>query len=151
MPWLINCGHPPCGQQSWAKEIVELIDDHRDEMGWFVCSCGNRGYIEKSFAMQEGGDPWEPYLRGIIPLGAEGDTYQPFVFLVSYEPDGDVTDVWFSYYKDLRSSGGRLKLGYGPGGPPVLGKAAFLNLLSKLVQAKCLTSNEVIAAITLPE
>ena len=147
MGWLIKCADANCGQQSWADNIVSLIAEHRNEEGWFVCSCGKRGYIEKSFALQEVGEVWEPYLRGVIPLGAAGDTYQPFVFLVSYEPAGEVTDVWFSYYKDLRSSGGRLKLGYGPGGPPVLGKAAFLSLLSQLVQAKCLTSKEVVSAV----
>lgn len=77
--------------------------------------------------VQEAGDRWEPFLRGAIRLGASGDTYQPFVFLVSYEPAGTVTDVWFSYYKDLRDSGCRLKLGYGPGGPPGLGAGDVLS------------------------
>jgi len=53
----------------------------------------------------------------------------------------------FSYYKDLRSSGGRLKLGYGPGGPPNLGKASFLNLLSQLVAMQCFTKQEIISAV----
>jgi hypothetical protein len=86
-------------------------------------------------------------LRGLIPLGESGDTYQPFVFLVSYEPSGKVTDIWFSYYKDLRSSGGRLKLGYGPGGPPVLCKVKFLRLLSQLVGTRCLTKQEILRAV----
>jgi hypothetical protein len=34
--------------------------------------------------MQEVGEVWEPFLRGAIPLGESGDTYQPFVFLISY-------------------------------------------------------------------
>lgn len=78
--------------------------------------------FKKAFDLQEPGDTWEPYLRGAIRLGDPDDTYQPFVFMVSYEPDGTVNDIWFSYYKDLRETGGRLKLGYGPGGPPVLRK-----------------------------
>lgn len=150
MGWSITCADPKCGKESWASNIVDLITKHRDEEGWFVCSCGKRGYIKKSFQLQEVGEVWEPFLRGIIPLGTAGGTYQPFVFLVSYEPTAEVTDVWFSYYKDLRSAGGRLKLGYGPGGPPVLGKAAFLGLVSHLVQAKCLTPKEVIDAVTRP-
>jgi hypothetical protein len=147
MGWFIKCMDSQCRQQSAVPNIVELINRRRDEQGWFLCSCGKRGYIEKTFAMQEGGDPWKPFLRGIIPLGTDGDWYQPFVFLVSYDPNGEVTSVWFSYYKDLRSKGGRLKLGYGPGGPPVLGKSALLNLLSKLRQAKYLTSEEVTRAV----
>ena len=119
MGWSINC--TSCGKESRATNIVDLLANHTDDDGWFLCPAGHHGYIEKSFALQEEGDRWEPFLRGAIPLGASGNTYQPFVFLVSYEPAGEVTDVWFSYYKDLRASGGRLKLGYGPGGPPVLG------------------------------
>jgi hypothetical protein len=147
MGWNIKCTDSSCGQQSWADNIVDLIANHRNDEGWFLCSCGKHGYIEKSFDLQEPGEVWEPYLRGVIPLGESGDTYQPFVFLVSYEPSGKVTNIWFSYYKDLRGSGGRLKLGYGPGGPPVLGKASFLSLLSQLVATQCLTKQEVMSAV----
>jgi len=147
MGWNIKCTDSTCGKQSWADNIVNLIANHRDGNGWFLCSCGRRGYIEKRFDLQEPGGVWEPFLRGVIPLGAAGDTYQPFVFLVSYEPGGEVTDVWYSYYKDLRSSGGRLKLGYGPGGPPVLDKTMYLNLLSQLVATGCVSKQEIIIAI----
>ncbi len=147
MGWNIKCTDSSCGQQSWADNIVDLVANHRDDKGWFLCSCGKHGYIEKSFELQEPGEVWEPYLRGVIPLGESGDTYQPFVFLVSYQPSSEVTDIWFSYYKDLRDSGGRLKLGYGPGGPPVLGKASFLSLLSQLVATQCLTKQEVVSAV----
>lgn len=148
MGWLIKCIDATCTRESptVANDIVDLIKNYRDEEGWFLCSCGQRGYIEKSFRLQEGGDPWKPYLRGIIPLGREKDTYQPFVFLVSYHPNGEVTSLWFSYYKDLRPTG-RLKLGYGPGGPPVLDKCDFLNLLSKLQQANYLTLQDVLRAL----
>lgn len=147
MGWLIKCTDTSCNQQSWANNIVDLISNHRDGKGWFLCSCGKFGYIEKSFKLQEPGETWEPYLRGAISLGKPSETYQPFVFLVSYNPNGEATDIWFSYYKDLRSSGGRLKLGYGPGGPPVLGKTNFLNLISQLVVTQCLTKEEVSGAI----
>ena len=133
MGWLIQCNN--CRLQTWAKNIVDLIDNHTDESGWFVCShCGADGFIEKSFELQEPGHTWEPFLRGAIRLGNHEDTYQPFVFLVSYEPDGRANDIWFSYYKDLREAGGRLKLGYGPGGPPVLGIEKLLSLLNRLCE-----------------
>lgn len=147
MSWLIKCAAPGCGRHSTAANIVDLITHHRDDEGRFTCNCGADGYIEKQFTLQETGKVWEPFLRGVIPLGVEGDTYQPFVFLVSYAPDGEVTDVWFSYYKDLRSFGGRLKLGYGPGGPPVLSKDALLRLLAELVRQDVLTPDEVVSAI----
>ena len=145
MGWLINC--TVCGEESWASNIVDLLTNHSDENGWFLCSGGHHAYIEKSFALQEAGDRWEPFLRGAIRLGASGDTYQPFVFLVSYEPAGKVIDVWFSYYKDLRDTGGRLKLGYGPGGPPVLGTLDVLKLVSQLVALGCVSTNDVRAVL----
>jgi hypothetical protein len=151
MAWNIKCVNSDCKRQSWADNIVDLIANHRDDSGWFSCSCGKHGYIEKIFELQEPGQLWQPYLRGIISLGESGDTYQPFVFLISYEPTGEVTDIWFSYYKDLRSSGGRLKLGYGPGGPPNLGKASFLNLLSQLVAMQCFTKQEIVSAVDSPQ
>ena len=80
-------------------------------------------------------------------LAAAGETYQPFVFLVSYKRDGEVTDIWFSYYKDLRATQGRLKIGYGPGGPPVLSKGKFLHLLSQLVARDYLTKGEISKSI----
>ena len=143
MGWLIKCTNKKCGKETWAGNIVELITDHRDKDGWLLCECGQHGYVEKSFNLQEPGETWEPYLRGIIPLGNHIDTYQPFVFLVSYKPHGPTNNIWFSYYKDLRASGGRLKLGYGPGGPPVLGKKSLLQLLRKLRDMGCLSHDEI--------
>jgi len=83
-----------------------------------------------------------------VRLAPPSDTYQPFVFLVSNKRDGAVTDVWFSYYKDLRESGGRLKLGYGPGGPPVLGTTEVLKLVQRMVTLG-LVSAETVRALVL--
>ena len=126
MPWSIDCCNKACGKTTRVANIVDLLNCHRNELGWFRCNCGSRGCIEKRFKLQEGeGETWEPYLKGAIRLTDDPcDTYQPFVFLVGYAPNEEPTDVWFSYYKDLRRHGGRLKLGYGPGGPPVLRKGA---------------------------
>jgi len=146
MAWLIKC-NAKCGAETWAANIDELIKHHRDKAGWFLCSCGKHGHIEKSFDLQEPGETWEPYLRGVIPLGDHGDTYQPFVFLVSYQPDGPVDGMWFSYYKDTRPTGGRLKLGYGPGGPPVLRKEQVFQLLLQMKVMGCLSPEEIEAAL----
>lgn len=143
MAWQLDCTRPKCGKQSWAGNIVELISEHTDKDGWFRCPAGHPAYIEKSFELQEPGNRWEPYLRGVIPLGTLGDTYQPFVFLVSYKPTAKPTDVWFSYYKDLRKTKGRLKLGYGPGGPPVLGSRQVVSLLKRLHSLGCVSSNQL--------
>ena len=120
MSWLIQCSNSSCKKNTHAANIVELLAKHRDGRDHFRCACGKPGYIKRQFNLQEPGETWQPYLRDAISLGEPGDTYQPFVFLVSYEPDGAIRDVWFSYYKDMRSAGGKLKLGHGPGGPPVL-------------------------------
>ena len=103
---------------------------------------------------------------GVIKLGNEGDTYQPFVFLASYQPEEEkgkpassivdlpITDIWFSYYKDLRGhqradgSRGRLKMGYGPGGPPVIGVPQLLDLLRHVLKLKMTTNSDVAALLT---
>ncbi len=133
MSWDIKCSDPECKLTVWPANIAELLDNHRNDDGYFLCGCGRRGSIKKEYRLQEIGEKWEPYLRGAIRLGSE-KTYHPFVFLVSYGENEDVCDLWFSYYKDLRSSGGRLKLGYGPGGPPVLGRPQLTELLSLIAK-----------------
>ena len=148
MGWSIKCCDKECAGETWARNIVDLIDNHRDDKGWFLCKdCGYSGYIKKSFSLQEQGEPWVPYLKGIVLLGNPGDTYQPFVFLVSYEQNEVPCDVWFSYYKDLRSEGGRLKLGHGPGGPPVLGADQVVRLVKELIDRRCLDVAKVKANI----
>jgi len=143
MAWQIKCVNRTCNEEAWARDIVDLIQNHRDSEGWFLCCCGERGYIEKSYALQEGGEPWKPFLKGIIALGDPGESYQPFVFLVGPDPSGPADAVWFSYYKDLRSSGGRLKLGHGPGGPPVLGTQQITALVKKLLDLDCLSRDSL--------
>lgn len=63
------------------------------------------------------------------------------MFLVSDTPEGPPDQVWFSYYKDLRPEG-RLKLGYGPGGPPVLSMTTVVELINELTTLGCLTAPE---------
>lgn len=142
MGWLIKCTDPSCQKTSWAANIVDLIQNHVDSNGWFLCKCGKFGCIEKSYKLQEEGKTWEPFLKGIISLGDPKETYQPFVFLVSDKCDGEINDVWFSYYKDLRKFGGSLKFGYGPGGSPVLGKESLKELLTKLRAIKYLSQKD---------
>jgi hypothetical protein len=142
MAWSIKCSDPKCGSKTKAWEIVDLIQSHRDKDGWFVCECGKHGYVEKHFNTQEG-KTWDPYLRGVIPLGVKGNVYQPFVFLVSDKPKGRANDIWFSYYKDLRKKKGRLKLGYGPGGPPVLNRQDVLDLVCELVRIGTLSKSQI--------
>ncbi len=121
MPYDIKCCDNKCGASTWAENIVSLINDHAHDSGYFRCAaCGGNGYVHKSFSLQEKGEVWDPHLFGVIPLGESGSTYQPYIFLCGYAPGDKPTDAWFCYYKDTRATGGTLKHGHGPGGPPVL-------------------------------
>lgn len=131
MAWQLQCGSTTCGRKTCVREIVSLISTYTDTEGWLRCPCGHRAYIAKSFTLQEPGRKWEPYLRGIVRLGVNGDTYQPFVFLVSHEaPDGPISHAWFTYYKDCRPQG-KLKFGHGPGGPPIVPIGAVRQLVQR--------------------
>lgn len=142
MAWTITCTrtHTACGEETWARNIVELLDNHRNKDGWFVRShCGALGHIEKSFRLQEPDRYWKLILKGAIRLSDSSNaTYQPFAFLVGEPGDDQPGDVWFSYYKDLRPHGGRLKLGYGPGVPPVLDGESVVRLLAHMLEHDCI-------------
>ena len=167
MVWQIDCGSPGCLKPSWASNIVDLLQNFCDDDGMLICQHCKRpsGYIQKTFKLQEEGETWEPILRGVVKLGDIGDTYQPFVFLTSYIKDEKdktpglivdlpIIDLWFSYYKDLRGklradgSLGRLKMGYGPGGPPVIGVPQLLELLRCILRLKVVKDSDVAALLT---
>ena len=138
--WTIKC--TTCRKETYPYNIDHLVKHHLDEQGWFRCShCHNRGYIEKRYKLQEPDvGQWEPYLHGVIqPKGWDkNNTYQPFAFLVSGSPEEHPTSVWFCYYKDTRSQGGRLKMGHGPGGPPVFKAKEVQDLVLQLSNLECL-------------
>ena len=97
MSWAIKCGNGGCASETWVQNIHDLKQEHCDPQGWFLCgTCGSRGYIPKRYDLQEGGEPWKPYLQGIIqPNGYGDDGYQPFAFLTSDSPDEAPTAIWF--------------------------------------------------------
>ncbi len=71
-----------------------------------------------------------------------------FAFLVGELEDDRPGDVWLSYYKDLRPEGGRLKPGYGPGGPPVLNGASVVELVAHMLEHHCIDPGIVKARLT---
>lgn len=150
MAWTIGCTN--CGRRTNPANIVELLKEHLDNKGWILCGhCKSRGYIEKEFKLQKG-DPqgvWNPYLKGVIrPSGHDrNNAYQPFAFLVSYARAEDPGDVWFCYYKDTRKQGGRLKMGHGPGGPPVFSAEGVLEMVAQMVKRGCLDADKVVEVI----
>jgi len=134
--WNIHCNNAHCEEETDPGTIEKLARPcHRDDLGFFLCSkCGQRGHIKKSFDTQEGGR-WQPYLLGMVGhRPSPGETFFPFAFLTSDNSKGPVKQVWFCYYKDTRRKpGGRLKMGHGPGGPPVF----ELKHLSELTRSVC--------------
>ena len=142
--WNIKCGADELHKFSQPQNIDDLKRNYCDEWGWFLCGkCGSRGSIAKRFDLMEGGT-WKPYLKGIIqPKGYGGGVYQPFAFLTSATPNEDPTDVWFTYYKDMREQGGILKLGYGPGGPPVFEAKDVVDFVAQMIERGCLGAGEV--------
>jgi hypothetical protein len=144
----IICLNESCGKITWSGNIVELIDNHTNEDGYFVCEhCKSLGYIKKSFGLVEPNEFWEPILRGIVKLGQPGETYQPFIYLVSNSVSAPPSSAWFCYYKDMRKFGGKLKLGHGPGGPPVLNNEQIIAIINKLISLQILDKNTVISLL----
>ena len=133
MGWDIKCNDKKCNGD-WAKNIVDLLNNHRDENGWFKCCCEKQGFIKKEHQLQEKGEVWTPVIMGALRLGQEGDSYQPFVYIISdTQKHKEANQIQFCYYKDLRGEkGGRLKTGHGPGGTPVLKASQLPELINDL-------------------
>ena len=150
--WPIRCTSGECNHTTEPANIAELVNPEKgylDDQGWFVCEkCGGSGYIEKKYDTQEG-EKFIPYLKAVLrPSGYEGDTYQPFAFLASNSPDEHPGSVWFVYFKDTRNRpGGRLKMGYGPGGPPYFDVDDVLEMMVQMVRAGALDAEQVIKEI----
>jgi len=96
-----------------------------------------------SSPLQEKGEIWERWIKGIIRIKTDYETYSPYIFLTADTEDGQVNGIHFNYYKDTRSQGGRLKHGHGPGGASVLNKAELLVLLEKLILFGCISVAEI--------
>lgn len=133
MPYTIECRK--CGRQTVAPTIVNLIHDHTNPAGRFVCSgCKEQDtHIYRRSNLQEEGDIWERWIKGVIAIDSGIPTYCPYVFLIAESVDADVTALHFHYYKDTRAEpGGKLKHGHGPGGPPVLSVSDLFTILERL-------------------
>ena len=146
MGYLINCDK--CKQDSWADNIVDLIDNHLDKQNLLKCSnCGASGaYICKLSETQEKGE-WERWIKGVIRIDykeKEIKNYHPYIFLLSHDGSkGKINSVQISYYKDLRKTkDGRLKHGHGPGGTPVLNLKDMKNIFQELFRLGLISKNK---------
>ena len=125
-----------CGTTTNGGNIVTIIEQHTDDQHRFVCeSCGGNGYVVKNLKMQDGEKVKIYYLGVFVFAGKPG--YQPFTYLCAYaqkdgKPPTKPTHVQVCYYRDLRSKGGKLKLGHGPGAPPIISFKHFKELEDRL-------------------
>lgn len=145
MGYLIQCFAEGCGETTWANNIVELINEHSTNTGMLRCTaCGGfQAYIYKESALQEKGETWPRWIRGVIRIDTGIETYSPYVFLTAEGKDAAVSGIHFNYYKDTRPQGGKLKHGHGPGGAPVLDKKDFFQLIRKLIASGVISNDEI--------
>jgi len=135
-----------CKEHTWAGNIVDLLRGHTDANGMFLCMhCGDTDtFIYRESKLQEEGDTWERWIKGVIQIDTGIETYSPYIFLTADSEDGEPTGLHFHYYKDTRSHpSGRLKHGHGPGGPPVLGNKDLFTIISHLVGLGVLSREEL--------
>lgn len=136
-----------CGAVTWADNIVNLLKEHADSTGRFLCAtCQSVDtYIYRESPLQEGqGEYWRRWIKGVIRIETGGPTYSPYIFLTAESEDGPVSGLHFNYYKDTRSQqGGRLKHGHGPGGAPVLGVTDLLTVFEYLIRNNLISKDQI--------
>jgi hypothetical protein len=133
MAYRIQCLQ--CATDTWAGNIVDLLDAHTDARGRLVCArCGAREtYVQQITGRweKEPAAVWDEYIKRIIRLGTDSSRYTPYVFLTATSADGAVSGMRFSYYEDPGLNRRRTD-GPGPGGAPALTLAELVHLLEKL-------------------
>jgi hypothetical protein len=137
MPYTVECNSSNCLKKIWVDHIVDLIEYHTDEFGKLKCNeCGvSDAYIHKKTTLQEKGEEWERYIKGVIRIDTGVETYSPYIFLVTGSKNEQENFAYhFNYYKDCRDlPNGKLKHGHGPGGAPVFSSDELLQLLKRLM------------------
>lgn len=148
MSYLIEC--TKCTVKTKAYNIVDLIENYTDHKFGInggnikCCVCGHNAYIFRESNLQEGGEPWQRLIRGVIRIPSEVSTYHPYVFLYTEKNDETNVSIHFSYYKDTRSEPeGKLKHGHGPGGGPVFTPRELVSLIEMLIQFGYLSGIDV--------
>ena len=133
MAYQIECQE--CGKDTWAGNVVELLDAHTDGCGRLVCAaCGApSGYIHQITGLWEK-EPevaWDGYIKGVLRIATDSPTYVPYVFLTADSVTGEVSGLRFSYYRDPGPNGRRTD-GPGPGSAPRLAPGELTQLFEKL-------------------
>ena len=152
--WNIECDS--CSTATWASQIQDLMQNHRDANGLFLCgSCGSNGHITRTYHNMQGRHegPWALHLIGAVQpdwYDVNPDSiYQPFAFLTRDADDPESLGLWVRYYKDTRDEGpgGKLKFGDGPGGGPAFNPMDFVEIVAKLLKLGFLDRDRVLARL----
>jgi len=124
-----------CARDTWAGNIVDLLDAHTDARGRFMCAqCGARATYVQQITRRSETEPdaeWPGYIKGALRLGPASSSYTPYVFLTAPTADGAVSGIRFSYYKDSGPTGRRTD-GPGTDSAPTLTLTDLVQLLEKL-------------------
>ena len=124
-----------CAKNTWAGNIVDLLDAHTDARGRFMCAqCGARATYVQQITRRWETEPdaeWAGYIKGALRLGPASSSYTPYILLTARTADGAVSGIRFSYYKDPGPTGRRTD-GPGAGSAPALALTDVLQLLEKL-------------------
>ncbi|MBM3335310.1 hypothetical protein FJY63_11670, partial [Candidatus Sumerlaeota bacterium] len=134
-----------CKSITWARNIVDLVKAHTNQEGRFVCaSCRNTDtFIYRESRLQEEGETWKRWVKGVITIVSDVETYTSYIFLTADAEDSPPTGLHFHYYKDTRSKpNGRLKHGHGPGGPPVLQNEDLFTIIRQLVSMNVIAAEQ---------
>ena len=135
-----------CKKTTRGANIVDLLNEHTDQQGRFVCcQCNStETFIYLESKLQEEGEVWHRWIKGVIRIETGIPTYSPYVFLTADSEDGPITGLHFHHYKDTRShKNGRLKHGHGPGGPPILGNKDLFTIIEYMVSLGILSKEDV--------
>jgi len=124
-----------CRSDTWAGNIVDLLDWHTDPRGRLVCEkCGATDtsiHTITGLWERESEAAWNGYIKGALRLPADSPTYVPYVFLTAEAPMGAVSRVRVSYYLNPGVTG-RLTDGPGPGSAPALTREDLFQLIERL-------------------
>jgi hypothetical protein len=135
-----------CHTDTWGGNIADLIDLHTDARGHLVCAmCGaTECYIHRITGLweKEPNETWNGYIKGVIRIPTTPTTFAPYVFLTADSPEGEVSGIRFSFYKDPGPDG-RLLNGPGPGGAPLLSQNELFHLLERLTLFGFIKSRDV--------
>lgn len=135
-----------CREHTWAGNIVDLLKNHTNEEGKFVCRhCTSTDtFIYRESKLLEEGEVWKRWIKGVIQIDSGIETYSPYIFMTADSEDGEPTGLHFHYYKDTRGyPNGRLKHGHGPGGPPVLGNNDLFTIIEHLLSIGVLSKKDI--------